>query len=210
MHFKKLFFITAKICVFVFIAFSVGNSLVFNSEGNHNFISPNSERGSISYGRYIISTNDAYTYNVIEWRFNTNNQSKIVVLKMDHENYQKFYINDSTAEYQILSEGKTKDNGIFSVPYDDEWIILFFNTDSSRSSTDIELDVNILLNPVFYIILPLTLVAIVIALFVMISIYYKRQKKENRLAWYFWMFIIFLGFYIYIFWSFMPLIQKLQ
>jgi hypothetical protein len=200
MHFKKLFYVTSQIYVFVFIALSIGNSLVFISGGNHNFLHPNSERTSISYGYYIILSNDAYTYNVIEWRFNTSNQSKIVVLKMDYENYQKFYINDSNAEYQTLSEGKTKDNGVASVPYDDEWIILFFNTDSSRSWTVVELDVNILLNPVFYIILP----------FILISIYYKRQKKENKLNCYFWMFIIFLSYYIYLSWSLIPLIQQLR
>lgn len=192
------------------IALSIGNCFTFASRVNQDYIYPNNEKTTISFGKYILSTNDAYTYNVIEWRFNTNNQSKIVVLKMDYANYQKFYINDSSAEYQTLSEGKTKDNGIASVPHDDEWIILFFNTDSSRSWTDIELDVNLLLNPVFYIILPFTLVGLIIVSFVLISIYYKRQKKENRLNCYFWMFIIFLGYYIYLSWSFIPLIQQLR
>jgi len=189
---------------------SIGNNFTVTSSINQDFIHPNSAKTSITYGRYYLSTNEAYTYNVIEWSFNTDNQSKIVVLIMDHKNYQMFSINDSNAEYQILSEGRTKDNGIFSIPYDNEWIILFFNADSSRSSTDIELDVKILLNPVIYIFLPLTLVALVIALYVMSSIYYKRQKKENRLASYFWIFIIFLCCYIYISLNFIPLIQQLR
>ena len=192
------------------IALSIGNSFIDTSGNNQNLIHPNSVKVSILYGDYYLTTIDAYTYNVIEWSFNTDNQSKIVVLKMDHENYQKFYINDSKAEYRTLSEGRTKDNGITSVPYDNEWIILFFNSDSSRSSTDIEIDVKMLLNPVFYIFLPLAFILLIIAFFITISIYYKRKKKENRLTKYFCVFIIFLGFYLYIYYTIIPLIQYLR
>ena len=192
------------------IALSIGNSFIDTSGNNQNLIHPNSVKVSILYGDYYLTTIDAYTYNVIEWSFNTDNQSKIVVLKMDYENYQKFYINDSNAEYQTLSEGRTKDNGITSVPYDNEWIILFFNADSSRSSTHIEIDVKILLNPVFYIFLPLTFILLIIASFITISIYYKRKKKKNKLTSYFCVFIVFLGFYLYIYMTIIPLIQYLR
>ena len=192
------------------IALSIGNSFIDTSGNNQNLIHPNSVKLSILYGDYYLTTNDAYTYNVIEWSFNTDNQSKIVVLKMDYENYQKFYINDSNAEYQTLSEGRTKDYGITSVPYDNEWIILFFNADSSRSSTHIEIDVKILLNPVFYIFLPLTFILLIIASFITISIYYKRKKKKNKLTSYFCVFIVFLGFYLYIYMTIIPLIQYLR
>ena len=192
------------------IALSIGNSFIDTSGNNQNLIHPNSVKVSILYGDYYLTTIDAYTYNVIEWSFNTDNQSKIVVLKMDYENYQKFYINDSNAEYQTLSEGRTKDYGITSVPYDNEWIILFFNADSSRSSTHIEIDVKILLNPVFYIFLPLTFILLIIASFITISIYYKRKKKKNKLTSYFCVFIVFLGFYLYIYMTIIPLIQYLR
>ena len=192
------------------IALSIGNNFTVTSSINQDFIHPNSAKTSITYGRYYLSTNEAYTYNVIEWSFNTDNQSKIVVLIMDHKNYQMFSINDSNAEYQILSEGRTKDNGIFSIPYDNEWIILFFNADSSRSLTDIEIGVKMLLNPVFYIFLPLAFILLIIAFFITISIYYKRNKKENRLTKYFCVFIIFLGFYLYIYYTIIPLIQYLR
>ena len=192
------------------IALSIGNSFIDTSSNNQNFLHLNSVKWSIHYGDYYLSTNDAYTYNVIAWSFDTDNESKIVVLRMDHENYQKFYINDSNAEYQILSEGRTKDNGVFSVPYDNEWNILFFNADSSRSLTQIEIEVKILLNPVFYIFLPLTFILLIIASFVSISIFYKRKKKKNRLTSYFCVFIVFLGLYLYIYLTIIPLIQYLR
>ena len=207
---KKFYYKTVKICGLILIALGIGNSFIVTSSINQNFINLNSVKLSILYGDYYLTTYDAYTYNVIEWSFDTENQSKIVVLKMDYENYQKFYINDSNAEYQTLSEGRTKDNGITSVPYDNEWIILFFNADSSRSSTHIEIDVKILSNPVFYIFLPLTFILLIIASFITISLYYKRKKKKNRLTNYFGVFIVFLGFYLYIYLSIIPLIQYLR
>lgn len=165
----------------------------------------------IRYGEYHASFNDAYTYNIMEWSFTTNNQAEIIVLKMDHMNYLKFDINDSNAEFQVLSENRKEDNGFFIVPYDNEWVILFFNADSSLSSeTDIEIEVHVSYNPIFYILLPLALVLLVISSFTIISIYYKRMNKENKITNYFCVFTMFLIAYLFMYGSIIQLIQYLR
>ena len=180
----------------------------FSARGNQLSLNYNTH---IRYGEYYASFNDAYTYNIMEWSFSTNNQSEIIVLKMDYMNYQKFDINDSNAEFQVLSEDRKKDNGFFIVPYDSEWVILFFNVDSSFSSeTDIEIEVEVLYNPIFYFLLPLSLVLSVISSFTIISLYYKRMKKENKVSNYFCVFIMFLIAYLFMYGSIIQLIQYLR
>lgn len=164
----------------------------------------------IRYGEYKASFNVVYTYNIIEWSFTTNNQAEIIVLKMDHMNYLKFDINDTNAEFQVLSENRKEDNGFFIVPYDNEWVILFFNANSSLSRTDIDIEVDVLYNPIFYFFLPLALVLSVISLFTIISIYYKRMNKENKVGPCFCGYLMFLFVYLYACWGIFPLIQYLR
>ena len=163
----------------------------------------------IHYGEYFDISKEAYTYNIIQWSFSTNNQSEINLLVMDYLNYQKFYINDSTTYFQVLSEGLKKDNGIFNVPYDDTWVFLFFNGDPTYPYTDIELEVKLILNPFFYIFLPISLILVVILSFILISIYYKRLNKENKVSNYFIVFIMFLFIYFSLYWLIIPNIFNL-
>ncbi|MFX0018188.1 MAG: hypothetical protein ACFFAK_05940 [Promethearchaeota archaeon] len=153
----------------------------------------------LSYGHYTYSYDDGYSYNSVQWSFSSKNGSKITVLAMDHSNFRKFDINDSSAKLYILSDGKrTNDNGIFNIPYDNYWFILFFNNDPDFSSSEVIISVEFIINPFLITILPIMVVSIVVSLYIIISIYFKKKKKENIATCFFFFFIIFLMMYLYI------------
>ena len=154
----------------------------------------------ILYGRYYPYIKEAYTFNAIEWSFNTNNKSDITVMWMNYLNYLKLEVNDSTADYEILSTGRKKDSGVIRIPYDEKWVILLFNLDPEFPSTSISVEINVILDPVMYIIIPLVLNVAIITFFISATIYYKKQSKENKFSFMFIWYVMFLIFYIL--WSF--------
>lgn len=158
----------------------------------------------ISYGRYYSSFNDAYIYNVIEWSFNTNNESDITVVCMDYLNYLKFDVNDSTSEYERLSVGRKKDSGTIHIPYEDTWVLLFLNFDPNFPITGISVEVEVILDPLYYFIIPLILNMAIIAFFISISIYYKKQSRKNKNSNYICGYFIFLIIYFYFCWFILP------
>lgn len=162
----------------------------------------------LSYGYYTYSYDDGYSYNSVQWSFSSINGSKITVLAMDHSNFRKFDINDSSVKYYILSDGKrTSDNGFFIIPYDNYWFILFFNNDPNFSGSEVIINVEFILNPFLYITLPIIVVAIVVSLYIIISIYFKKKKKENIATCFFFFFIVFLMIYVNISLGFNALIH---
>ncbi|MFX1323254.1 MAG: hypothetical protein ACFFAQ_16595 [Promethearchaeota archaeon] len=137
---------------------------------------------SLDYIQYrSYGSSYKYTYYDIKWSFISSNQNiGITVLAMDYMNYQKFLINDSTVHYYLLSNGlKYKDKGIFSVPYNEYWTIVFINLDPDREITSVTLSVETVINPLIFYIIPSIVAFSLIFIFILIYFISKKLKKES-------------------------------
>ena len=161
---------------------------------------------TLYYNNYdSFGIGEAYTFTGIVWNFSSLNNTKITVLAMDYLNFKRFDYNFSSYQSYTLSDGtKSSDTGIFNFPYDDYWMIIFFNNDSTSSRTDIYITLDDIMNPFIFIMLPIILCVSIVLLYVGISIYYKRIKQENNIGGTLCIFINFLFGYIFAYFFIIP------
>lgn len=134
----------------------------------------------LGYTGYRFYGSYKYDYYNIKWSFFSSKQNiGITVLAMDYENYPKFIMNDSTVHYYKLSNGlKYKDQGIFSVPYNEYWTVIFINLDPDRETVSLTLSVETVLNPLIFYIIPNIVAFSLIFMFIFIYLISKKLKKE--------------------------------
>jgi hypothetical protein len=159
------------------------------------------QKAYLDYNEYYPAHfQPAYTYHSIQWSFSSVNGSKITVLAMDYANFHYFDINVSSVNYYILSDGnRISDTGIFNIPYDNYWVVVFLNKDPTITiSSLIITNTELVIDPFLFITLPIILITIVIISFLIISFYFKKRKQENKTGSIFCFFLMFLFIYVYI------------
>ncbi len=131
---------------------------------------------------------------------------------MDYANFRDFDINITTVNYYTLSDGnRINDNGMFSIPYDNYWIVVFLNKDPTLTITSLIIpNTELVIDPFLFITLPILLISIVIILFLIISFYFKRRKQENKASYLFCFFLMFLVFYAYISIYLLPILRLIM
>ena len=154
--------------------YNVGSSQIFNELDKSTT--------HFSYNQYrTYGFSYKHSYNSIKWSFISSNQTiGITVLAMDSMDYQKFLINYSTVHYYILSDGsKYKDRGLFSVPYNEYWIVVLINLDADQEGVSVTVSVETRINPLNFYIIPSIVIFSLIFIFILIYFISKKFKKET-------------------------------
>lgn len=134
--------------------------------------------GYLNYGYYYYDF-EYVGYRII-WSFESSNSFVgITVLTMNHEEYDKYRSAESYIYYTLSDGNYVRDSGIFNVPYEDYWYIMFINRDSDEQQTYLTYEISYEdVNP-FLFIMGTVVFIVVIGIVVVIIIVINQNKKSS-------------------------------
>ena len=120
----RLVLYTSLILIFSICLFPL---LTIAQEGTYN----------LEHRTYIYYTHEMGEVDRYEWSFSTSPSIQILVLALDHSEYDAFYnyfLSDYTAILNKEADQVFSGEGTWQPPYQDMWYILYINIDSEDST----------------------------------------------------------------------------
>ncbi|MFW9922461.1 MAG: hypothetical protein ACFFDW_04135 [Candidatus Thorarchaeota archaeon] len=184
--------ISLLIVIFAFI--TINGIILVDALQNPNNLD-NSSEVYVYYGTYIAvnSTEIMRAGSTIHWQFvGSNPNVDINVYALTVDEYQKFEIDPSTGEKEVLSYGEYIASGTFVVPTKALWFIVFYNVDDNMIGSELNIEVNFTFLPLnyWYYVGPsiaggIIIISLVIFFYVRsrktkgLPVFPKREKKEK-------------------------------
>ena len=106
-----------------------------NNNKKVGILAPSGGHGAqLDYMDFTIVQYTASHLYAIEWSFTCDNELVgLKVFAMDYSNYKNYLLNKSHIKYYTLSDGhKKQDNGVFGIPYENTWFLIFLNDDPDQ------------------------------------------------------------------------------